>query len=98
MDFKIAHIFVFESVILATKAEVLQFFINITVLIFSEIAMALFTEYLNMVEKNLKVSLREAKRAEHSKSDFLANMSHEIRTPMNAIMGFSELALKLCEC
>lgn len=41
-------------------------------------------------QESLINALKEAKKANASKSDFLANMSHEIRTPLNAIIGFAE--------
>jgi two-component system, sensor histidine kinase and response regulator len=42
--------------------------------------------------KALQLS-KEARAANHAKSQFLANMSHEIRTPMNGILGMTELLL-----
>jgi len=38
-------------------------------------------------QKQIHISLAEAKRSAEFKSRFLANMSHEIRTPLNAIVG-----------
>ena len=34
---------------------------------------------------------RQAKSANHAKSEFLSRMSHELRTPLNAILGFGQL-------
>jgi PAS domain S-box-containing protein len=45
-------------------------------------------------EDRLKLAIKEAKAANHSKSVFLANMSHELRTPLNAILGFAGLLNK----
>ncbi len=42
-------------------------------------------------ERKMKISQKEAEKANSAKSAFLANMSHEIRTPLNAIIGFSEV-------
>ena len=39
----------------------------------------------------LHAALKEAERANASKSVFLANMSHELRTPLNAIIGYAEM-------
>jgi len=41
----------------------------------------------------LDQALREARTADHAKSQFLANVSHEIRTPLNGIIGLTALAL-----
>lgn len=40
----------------------------------------------------LQEALRQAEKANNTKSDFLSNMSHDIRTPMNAIMGMTMIA------
>ncbi|NWF66296.1 MAG: hypothetical protein HXX81_02395 [Campylobacterales bacterium] len=45
--------------------------------------------------ESLELAVREANRANESKSMFLANMSHEIRTPINAILGFSNILLDM---
>ena len=60
-------------------------------------ANALMRQEMNKDIRNtaaeLEVAVKEAYKANESKTVFLANMSHEIRTPMNSIIGFSELAL-----
>jgi two-component system sensor histidine kinase/response regulator len=49
------------------------------------------TRELEEANRELKVALEEAEKADKAKSEFLANMSHEIRTPMNSVIGFSEV-------
>ncbi|MDO5145693.1 MAG: ATP-binding protein [Eubacteriales bacterium] len=57
-------------------------------------AVTIFSQMqIRKTEAEQKELIREAERANASKSDFLANMSHEIRTPMNAIMGMCEMTL-----
>lgn len=46
------------------------------------------------LEKSLRKSAEEAKKAASVKIAFLANMSHEIRTPLNAIIGFTDILLQ----
>jgi len=45
-------------------------------------------------EEELKISQKDAHKANIAKSNFLANMSHEVRTPMNAILGFVDILHK----
>jgi len=47
-----------------------------------------------VIEEELKISQKNAQKANLAKSNFLANMSHEVRTPMNAILGFVEILCK----
>jgi len=42
----------------------------------------------------LTLAIKDAKQANHAKSDFLTRMSHELRVPLNSILGFSQM-LKL---
>ncbi|MEJ2701108.1 MAG: response regulator [Sedimentisphaerales bacterium] len=49
------------------------------------------THQFEEANRELKVALEEAEKADRAKSEFLANMSHEIRTPMNSVIGFSEV-------
>jgi len=51
------------------------------------------TRELLGLNRQLRVSMDEARQAAVAKSQFLANMSHEIRTPMNGILGMNELLL-----
>lgn len=41
--------------------------------------------------RQLERALRDAKAADHSKTEFLSNVSHELRTPMNGILGVAQL-------
>lgn len=47
---------------------------------------------LKLQSIQLQEALRQAEKANNTKSDFLSNMSHDIRTPMNAIMGMTMIA------
>jgi signal transduction histidine kinase len=46
---------------------------------------------LEQTAEMLGLALKDAARADETKSQFLASMSHELRTPLNAILGFSEI-------
>lgn len=43
-------------------------------------------------QKELQLSIQEAKRANIAKTDFLRRMSHDIRTPINGIVGMISIA------
>ena len=78
----------------STTIEILEIIIKISAMICEGAFLIVFVQRLRETEEDLKASIEEARKAEHSKSDFLANMSHEIRTPMNAIVGMCELILR----
>lgn len=44
-----------------------------------------------ITEKKFEKAMREAKKANKTKSTILATMSHEVRTPLNGILGFVTL-------
>lgn len=50
--------------------------------------------YLLSINKQLRESAEETRRANQAKTQFLSSMSHDIRTPMNAIIGMTALSLK----
>lgn len=47
--------------------------------------------------RQLKVAVADAEKANRAKTDFLSMMSHDIRTPMNAITGLTTIAGKNLE-
>jgi len=53
----------------------------------------IYVDEIEKTQKDLRLALDSAEKANKIKSIFLANMSHEIRTPMNSIIGFTQLAL-----
>lgn len=48
---------------------------------------------LQIAQRNMLQTQRQAQDANRAKSAFLANMSHEIRTPMNGVLGMARLLL-----
>lgn len=50
--------------------------------------------YMQSLNKQLQVAVRDAESANKAKTDFLSTMSHDIRTPMNAIIGLTTIAEK----
>lgn len=50
--------------------------------------------YIFIINKYLKNSIEEIKKANQAKTRFLSTMSHDIRTPMNAIIGMTAIAAK----
>lgn len=90
----IAHVFLFQTLVLETTHDILSLTVRVLAMLFGEAFLVYFVNRQCLIEDNLKASVEEARKAERSKSDFLANMSHEIRTPMNAIIGMCELVLR----
>ncbi len=48
--------------------------------------------YILSINRKLKKTAAEAKRANRAKTEFLSTVSHDIRTPMNAVLGMTEIA------
>lgn len=45
---------------------------------------------INEMEKQLKATMEENKKAEQIRKDFVANVTHELKTPLTSITGFVE--------
>jgi len=45
---------------------------------------------INEMEKQLKLTMEENKKAENIRKEFVANVSHELKTPLTSISGFVE--------
>ena len=50
--------------------------------------------YLFSINRKLRESAEEARKASQAKTNFLSSMSHDIRTPMNGVLGMTSLARK----
>ena len=57
------------------------------------IIIVIMTRLSQQEEKVIKDALKQARQANHAKSEFLSRMSHELRTPLHAIIAFSDLIL-----
>lgn len=90
----IVHAEILHTVNFEEISTAVQFISRVFALLLIESFLIFFIQRICKIEEDLKTSVVEARKAEHSKSDFLANMSHEIRTPMNAIIGMCELILR----
>lgn len=70
--------------------------ILIILLTISLIGIILFRNHsykkLDIINSKLTYAVKEANKANETKSRFLAQISHEIRTPMNAIIGLTSLS------
>lgn len=70
----------------------IPFIIWITVLL---LALMFFNIlWLNFLNRKLKTSVQNEKKAGEAKTEFLSRMSHDIRTPLNVIIGMTQLAQK----